>query len=217
MAYSDPGGNFAISTFLVSLAVSSLVSWGLSEIFGAQLVGGVGSIVNGGSAIATGISLLSFGPVGWIIGGIAIVAGIASIAFGSAEIQEAIGYGNWINDIGITGNLYSGLYIGSNIVSSLATIGGNLYRKSRITSGPSQANKNGKAYSRYYQMEGDKVKSITHYGRGGTRKYRIDLLGREHGHKLPHIHHYVINNGFVNKGSIEHINYLLWLLFGNWR
>ena len=34
---------------------------------------------------------------------------------------------------------------------------------------------------------------------------------------LPHKHNFVINNGFVNKGSVDDINYLLWLLFGNRR
>lgn len=36
--YADPTGHFAISTFLIGLAVSSLVTWGLSEIFGAQII-----------------------------------------------------------------------------------------------------------------------------------------------------------------------------------
>lgn len=70
------------------------------------------------------------------------------------------------------------MYIGSNIVSSLTAIGGNIYRNSRLTSGVSRADKTGRAYSRYYQMEGNRVKSITHYGKGGTPKYRIDILGR---------------------------------------
>ena len=215
--YVDPSGHFAISTFLIGLAVTSLVTWGLSEIFGAQIVGGAGSIANGVSAISTGVSLFAFGPVGWIIGTIGIVAGVVCIAFGTAEIQEGLGYGNWINDIGITGDLYTGLYVGSNIVSSLTTIGGNVYRNSRITSGVSQADKTGRAYSRYYQMEGNKVKSITHYGKGGTPKYRIDVLGRSHKGILPHKHNFVINNGYVNKGPVDDVNYLLWLLFGNWR
>ena len=215
--YADPSGHFAISTFLIGMAVTSLVTWGLSEIFGAQIVGGAGSIANGVSAISTGVSLFAFGPVGWVIGTIGIVAGVASIAFGTAEIQEGLGYGNWINDIGISGDLYTGLYIGSNIISSLTAIGGNIYRNSRITSGVSQADKTGRAYSRYYQMEGNKVKSITHYGKGGTPKYRIDVLGRPHNGMLPHKHNFVINNGYVNKGSVDDINYLLWLLLGNWR
>ena len=66
-------------------------------------------------------------------------------------------------------------------------------------------------------MDGKNVKSITHYEKGGTPKYRIDVLGRPHNGVLPHKHNFVINNGFVNKGSVDEINYLLWLLFGNWR
>ena len=213
----DPSGNFALSTFLIGVAITSLVSWGLSELFGAQIVGGTGSIVNGVSAISTGVSLFAFGPVGWIIGGIGIIAGLACIAFGTAEIQEGIGCGNWINNIGITEDLYTGLYIGANIAASLATIGGNIYRGSRISYGLSKADKTGKPYTRYYQMKDSKVKSITYYGKGGTPKYRIDLLGRPHNGLLPHIHNFVINNGHVNKGSVDDINYLLWLLLGNWR
>ncbi|MEI3505172.1 MAG: hypothetical protein V8Q77_02660 [Bacilli bacterium] len=215
--YCDPSGHFAISTFLIAMAVTSFVTWGLSELFGAQIVGGAGSIANGISSIFTGVSLLAFGPVGWIAGTIGIIAGVLSIAFGTAEIQEGLGYGNWINDIGISGDSYIGLYIGSNIVSSLTAIGGNIYRNSRLTSGVSRADKTGRAYSRYYQMEGNRVKSITHYGKGGTPKYRIDVLGRSHNKMLPHKHNFVINNGYVNKGSIDGIDYLLWLLLGNWR
>lgn len=215
--FYDPNGNFAIGAFLMGLAVSSLVSWGLTQIFGAQIFGGMSSIVNGASAILTSVSLFAFGPIGWVIGGIGIVAGLTSIAFGIAEIQEGLGYGNWLKSIGITGNLYNGLYIGSNIASSLVTIGGNIYRNSRITSGTGQANKTGKAYSRYYQMKDDKVVSITHYGKGGYRNYRIDLVGRTHKVPLPHKHNYYVYNEYLNKGPIDKINYILWLLMGNWR
>ena len=38
----------------------------------------------------------------------------------------------------------------------------------------------------------------------------------EHQH-VEHKHNFVINNGYVNKGSVDDINYLLWLLLGNWR
>ena len=147
----------------------------------------------------------------------AILIGLIIGTIGIAEIQEGLGYGNWINDIGISGDWYTGLYVGSNIISNLTTIGGNIYRNSKITSGLSQANKTGRAYSRYYQMEGNKVKSMTHYGKGGTPKYRIDILGCPHNEMLPHKHNFVINNGYVNKGSVDDMSYLLWLLLGNWR
>lgn len=214
----DPTGCFAISTFLIGLAVSALVGWAAGEILGHQLVGGAGSIINGGTAIATGISLFAFGPVGWIIGGIAIAAGAASIAFGTAEIQQHFTGNNWIKDVTVwSDGLYNGLYIGSNILASAATIGGNVYRSSRITHGVGQAGKTGNPYSRYYQMDGGNVKSITHFGKGGLPKYRIDLLGRPHAGMLPHRHTFLINNGFVNKGPVDSIRYWLWLIMGNWR
>ena len=56
----DPTGNFAISTLLIGLAISSLISWGLSEVFGAQIVGGASSIANGAGAIQTGLGLEGF-------------------------------------------------------------------------------------------------------------------------------------------------------------
>ena len=62
--YSDPTGHFAISTLLIGFAVSSLVTWGLSEIFGAQIAGGIGSVTGGATTISTGISLCAFGPWG---------------------------------------------------------------------------------------------------------------------------------------------------------
>jgi hypothetical protein len=126
--YADPSGCFAISTFLIGLAASALITWAAGEIFGHQLVGGIGSTVNGGNAIGTGISLLSFGPVGWVIGGVAIIAGTSCIIFGSAEIQEHFTGNNWIKSSGMSDDWYNGLYIGSNITASVATIGGNFYK-----------------------------------------------------------------------------------------
>ena len=35
---------------------------------------------------------------------------------------------NWINNIGITGGLYTWLYIGSSIATSVVSIGGNYYK-----------------------------------------------------------------------------------------
>ena len=60
MMYADPRGSFAISTLLLTSPVESLVSWGLSEIFGDQIAGGISSIVGGGTVISTGISLCAY-------------------------------------------------------------------------------------------------------------------------------------------------------------
>ena len=124
----DPSGH-SFTAILIGLAVSFLVTWAAGEIFGHQLVGGIGSAAGGVSAIATGISMFAFGPVGWVIGGVAIIAGAASIAFGTAEIQEHFTGNNWIQDsFGWSDGLYNGLYFASNIVATLASVGGTFYK-----------------------------------------------------------------------------------------
>ena len=112
------------------MAVSWVVSSIASYYIGEHLVSGASSIYGGAQTIATGISLFGYGPVGWILGGAAIVLGGISIAFGSAELQQHFTGNNWINDIGITGNLYTGLYIGSSLASSAITIAGVGYMNS---------------------------------------------------------------------------------------
>ena len=130
ISYVDPTGHFAIGTFLISLAIGSLVSWGLSEIFGGQIAGGISSVAGGGNAIYTGIGLLSFGPVGWIVGGALILTGACTMAFGVNEIVAGATGTNYIqNWTGMSDGLYNGLYIGLNIASSLGTIAGNMYMK----------------------------------------------------------------------------------------
>ena len=130
ISYVDPTGHFAIGTFLISLAIGSLVSWGLSEIFGGQIAGGISSVAGGGNAIYTGIGLLSFGPVGWIVGGALILTGACTMALGVNEIVAGATGTNYIqNWTGMSDGLYNGLYIGLNIASSLGTIAGNMYMK----------------------------------------------------------------------------------------
>ena len=125
--YCDPSGNFAIGAFLIGLAISSLVGWGLSKIFGSQIAGGIGSIINGGSAIATGLSLFAFGPWGIIAGiGLMIVGGV-TIAFGTNEIASDITGTNYIQSwTGWSEDLYNNLNIGFNIASSVGAIAGNI-------------------------------------------------------------------------------------------
>lgn len=57
---------------------------GLSEIFGAQIAGGIGSVTGGATAISTGISLCAFGPWG-------IAAGVVLMAVGGLTIAGNIG------------------------------------------------------------------------------------------------------------------------------
>ena len=132
----DPSGHFAIITFLLSLAIGSLISWGLSEIFSAQIAGGIGSVFGGGTAISTGICLMAFGPLGIVAGVAMILIGVATVAFGTNEIVAGITGTNYIQSwTGMSDELYDGLYIGLNIASSIGTIAGNLgmrYASNRI-------------------------------------------------------------------------------------
>ena len=128
--YIDPIGHFTITTFLISLAIGVLISWGLSEVFGSQIAGGISSTVSGGTAIYTGIGLLSFGPVGWIAGGALILIGAGTMAFGVNEIVAGATGTNYIQSwTGMSDKLYNGLYIGLNIASDIGTIAGNMYMK----------------------------------------------------------------------------------------
>ena len=128
--YADPSGNFAISTFLITLAISSLVSWGLSEIFGLQIAGGIGSFAGGATAISTGINLCAFGPLGIAAGITMMMIGAGAIAFGTNEIFAGVTGNNYIQQwFGMSDTLYNGLYIGLNIASSAGTIVGNFGMK----------------------------------------------------------------------------------------
>ena len=125
--YNDPSGNFAIGAFLIGLAVTSLISWGLSEIFGAQITGGIGSVTGGATAISTGISLCAFGPWG-IVAGVALIAvGGLTIAFGANEIVDGATGTNYIqNWTGWSDEVYNGVYIGLNVASAVGSIAGNI-------------------------------------------------------------------------------------------
>ena len=128
--FTDESGHFAIGSFLISLAVSWLVSSVASYYLGEHLVSGASSIFGGVQTIATGIAMLAYGPVGWLLGSAAIILGCIDLAFGGAEIQQHFTGKNWINDIGITGNSYTGLYMGASFASSLVTIAGTGYMNS---------------------------------------------------------------------------------------
>ena len=95
---------------------------------GEHLLSGVSSIYGGFQTIATGASFLAYGPVGWVLSGAAIILCAVNIAFGTAGLQQHFKGKNWINNIGITGGLYTWLYIGSSIATSGVRIGGNYYK-----------------------------------------------------------------------------------------
>ena len=125
--YSDPSGHIALSTLLIGYAISSFIAWGLSELLGAQMASGIGSISGGGTAVSTGVNLLAFGPWGVVAGITLIVIGGTTIAFGANEIVDGITGTNHIQDwIGWDDERYNGVYRALNIASSVGSIAGNV-------------------------------------------------------------------------------------------
>ena len=165
--YADPSGHFAISSFLIGLAASWVISSIASYYLGEHLVSGASSIYGGAQTIATGVSLLAYGPVGWVLGGAAIVLGAVNIAFGTAELQQHFTGNNWINDIGITGGLYTGLYIGSSIASATVSIGGTAYMNSSAGKLAHEIQQNAKHWNKW-----------TYKTKFGTLKYHLKVHGR---------------------------------------
>ena len=97
----------------------------ITNIVGSTIGNGLSSMLNGYGAISTGISLLSFGPVGIIAGiGLMLVGG-ATMAFGANEVVSGITGTNYIRDF-MGGDLYDGLYVGLNVASSIGTIAARL-------------------------------------------------------------------------------------------
>ena len=101
--------------------------WGVSELFGSQIAGGIGSIGGGATAISTGISLCAFGPWG-IVAGIALMAvGGLTIAFGANEIVDGAFGTNYIQEwTGWSDEVYNGVYIGLNVASAVGSIAGTI-------------------------------------------------------------------------------------------
>lgn len=207
--YVDPTGHFAISTFLISLAIGSLISWGLSEIFGFQIAGGISSTVSGGAAIYTGIGLLSFGPIGWISGGALILIGAGTMAFGVNEIVAGATGTNYIQSwTGMSDGLYNGLYIGLNIASVIGTTAGNMYMKYANVTG-NKAGIKGKPFSRYSTIDDAGVKQYRFFDSKGNAWFDKDLRHGGANLKFPHYHGWI--NGIRLGGHWSFWDLIKWL------
>lgn len=124
----DPNGNSLIG-FLIALAIGALVTSIVSNTIGEHFAAGVSSTVSGVQTVGVGISLLGFGPLGWVLGGIAIVSGGISLAFAAAEFQEHFTGENYIK-AGVSESWYNGIYITNSVISLAVTVGGAAYMKS---------------------------------------------------------------------------------------
>ena len=207
--YVDPTGHFAITTFLISLAIGTLISWGLSEILGSQIAGGISSTVSGGAAIYTGIGLLSFGPVGWIAGGALILIGAGTMAFGVNEIVAGATGTNYIQSwTGMSDGLYNGLYIGLNIASDIGTIAGNMYMKYANVTG-NKAGIKGKPFSRYSTIDEAGVKQYRFFDSKGNAWFDKDFRHGGANLKFPHYHGWI--NGIRLGGHWSFWDLIKWL------
>ena len=197
--YIDPSGHFSIGAILVSMAIGSLIGWGLTEIFGSQIAGGIGSIAGGGTAISTGINLMAFGPWG-IVAGIALITiGITTTAFGANEIVTGITGINYIQEwTGMSDGLYNGLYIGLNFVASIGSVVGNVGMSFASTAKLNAVMKNPeliqnyskfqfKTYARYSNQwvlrpskNGKGMRALSLVNRGNSIRYGYGINNAEH-------------------------------------
>ncbi len=118
------------------LGISLIVGGGLGLIANAaapavgQFIGGGSSMVNGYGAISTGLGLLSFGPVGWVLGGALMFVGGVTMAFGANEMVAAVSGTNYIQQwTGMSDTAYGWTYFGLNLTSAAGTIAGQYYMK----------------------------------------------------------------------------------------
>ena len=206
----DPTGHFTISTFLISLAIGSLICWGVSELLGSQIAGGISSTLNGGNAIYTGIGLLGFGPIGWIAGGALLLIGAGTIAFGINEIVAGATGVNYIQSwTGMNDGLYSGFHIGLNIVSGIGTIAGNMYMNYANVTG-NKAGITGKPFSRYSVIDDAGVKQYRFFDSKGNAWFDKDF--RHGGAKLKFPHYHGWENGTKLGGHWSFWDLIKWLM-----
>ena len=124
--YSDGSGHLPVLALI--LGIIATVGLGLTiggVASGNNTLTAVGLLLTGVSALgAGGLALAGAFATGAIatgvVGGLTMTAGAGSLVFASAELQSALGYGNWMLDSGMDESLYYGLMIAT---ASLATAG----------------------------------------------------------------------------------------------
>ncbi len=126
-------GTIMLFTPAAAMGVGLLFSGTLgiiSNVLSSQLAGGIAMTMTGLQAFVTSMQLLlgTCNPAIMLCAVAGAVAGIAAMAFGTAEIQEGVGYENWIKDAGILGNcdydttmaVANGISVFVNIVGPIA-------------------------------------------------------------------------------------------------
>ena len=181
----------------------------VSNILGSKIGGGLGTVLNGVNAIITGISLMGYGPIGWIMGGILLTVGAGTAALGANEVISGFTGNDTLRDW-MGEELYDGLYLGLNIGSAVGTLAGRLYiNYADVKIFDDTVPKKGKPFSRTTLITGKGVKQYRYYDRRGLALYDKDII---HGgkYKFPHYH------GWLNgERLIGHWNFwelLIWLI-----
>ena len=160
----------------------------------AQIVGGVGSMVNGYGAISTGISLMGLG--GWsILAGLGLFAiGLGTMAFGANEIAYGFTGTNYIQEwTGMTDSEYAWSYLGLNFASSVGTGLGQRYVQLRTRTA-------------IYNPDGS-VKQYRYY-KNKSKLYDVDF-NHAGNMKFPHYHGWLRNGTRLGK---NHPGYLIMIL-----
>jgi len=194
----DPNGEFLL-WLMLAFSISSFIGWGLSELLGEKTASGIGSVVNGGTAIGTGVSLFAFGPLGWIAGGLLILVGLGTIAFGVNQIVDGTTGVNYIQKwTGMSDDLYNGLYIGLNFASTIGSIAGNIGMQYASTARLNDVMKDPKSiqnynkfqfktyarYSREWKLlpskNGKGMRALSLVNKGNTIRYGYGINNAEH-------------------------------------
>lgn len=193
------------------LAINAVATWAAGELFGHQLVGGIGSTANGVGAIGTGVSLMAFGPWGIAAGILLIGVGTATAAFGINEVVDHYSGTNYIQSWGINASVYNGLYVGLNIVSGIGQIAGNVGMRYVANAKLSAAMKKPeliqtynkfqfKTYARYSNewkllaaRNGKGMRALSTVNKGNSIRYGHGINNAEHFYEA---YYWIVTNGF---------------------
>lgn len=167
-SWSLPGVGAGFGAMLIAGGAIGMIT----NIVDSSIGGGIGSILNGSGAISTGISLFSYGWVGAIFGTLMVGIGAATMVLGANEVTYGITKHNYLQEwTGMSDSVYSGLYLGLNIASSIGTIAGRLGMRAASSIYSSRADLNYKPYGKittnkniyYYNGKGNPYWAIHNY------------------------------------------------------
>ncbi len=150
---------------------------------------GIGLVIVGIGAVATGIVTLPFGGAISIVAGITAVAGAGTTIFGLSDIGEGISDYNIVKETIFGGN-ENAYNLTENIFEYTAIIGSaicGIYGTTHISSVDRKTPSSSSPHSGIWNKNG---KTLTYYGGDGKMKYSMHLSkhGNPKVHSIPHWH-----------------------------